>query len=62
MKKLLPNTNKLSGEPPKKSKNTQIKEGIEFGMNNILPLVNPLGGKGLSTVASSAASKVLPAI
>ena len=61
MKKLIPNTNNLSKEPPKKSKNTQIKEGIEFGMNNILPLVNPLGGKGLSTVASGA-SKVLPAI
>ena len=61
MKKLLPNTNKLSGEPPKKSKNTQVKEGIEFGINNILPLVNPLGGKGLSTVASGA-SKVLPKI
>ncbi len=61
MKKLIPNTNKLSGEPPKKSKNTQVKEGIEFGMNNILPLVNPLGGKGLSTVASGA-SKVLPKI
>ena len=64
MKKLIPNISKMAmgGEPPKKSKNTQIKKGIEFGMNNILPLVNPLGGKGLSTVASSAASKVLPKI
>lgn len=61
MKKLLPNTNKLSGEPPKKSKNTQVKEGVEFGINNILPLVNPLGGKGLSTVTKGV-SKVLPAI
>ena len=61
MKKLIPNTNKLSGEPPKKSKNTQVKEGIEFGINNILPLVNPLGGQGLSTVASGAL-KLLPNI
>lgn len=63
MKKLIPNISKMAmgGEPPKKSKNTQIKEGIEFGMNNILPLVNPLGGKGLSTVTKGA-SKVLPAI
>lgn len=63
MKKLIPNISKMQmgGEPPKKSKNTQVKEGIEFGMNNILPLVNPLGGKGLSTVASRA-SKVLPKI
>jgi len=63
MKKLIPNINKMAmgGEPPKKSKNIQIKKGIEFGMNNILPLVNPLGGKGLSTVTKGA-SKVLPAI
>jgi len=63
MKKLIPTISKMAmgGEPPKKSKNTQVKEGIEFGMNNILPLVNPLGGKGLSTVTSGA-SKVLPAI
>jgi hypothetical protein len=63
MKKLIPNISKMemSGEPPKKSKNTQVKEGIEFGMNNILPLVNPLGGKGLSTVTKGV-SKVLPAI
>jgi hypothetical protein len=63
MKKLIPTISKMAmgGEPPKKSKNTQIKKGIEFGMNNILPLVNPLGGKGLSTVASGA-SKVLPAV
>jgi len=63
MKKLIPNISKMAmgGEPPKKSKNIQIKKGIEFGMNNILPLVNPLGGKGLSTVTKGA-SKVLPAI
>ena len=63
MKKLIPSISKMAmgGEPPKKSKNTQIKESIEFGMNNILPLVNPLGGKGLSTVTKGA-SKVLPAI
>ena len=62
MNKLLANINKIGGEPPKKSKNTQVKEVVEFGINNILPLVNPLGGKGLSTVAKGASKVLLPAI
>lgn len=80
MKKLIPNTNKLSGEPPKKNKlvnllsngitlpspnkndkNYEIKKGFSDIYNTIIPLVNPIGGKGLSTVTSGA-SKVLPKI
>jgi len=80
MKKLLPNTNKLNGEPPKKNKlvnllsngitlpspnkndrDYKMKKGFSDIYNTMMPLVNPLGGKGLSTVASGA-SKVLPAV
>lgn len=80
MKKLIPNTNNLSGEPPKKNKlvnllsngitmqspnkndkDYEIKKGFSDIYNTMMPLVNPLGGKGLSTVTKGA-SKVLPAI
>jgi hypothetical protein len=80
MKKLLPNINKLTGEPPKKNKlvnllsngitlpspnkndrDYEMKKGFSDMYNTMMPLVNPIGGKGLSTVASGA-SKVLPAI
>jgi hypothetical protein len=80
MKKLIPNTNKLNGEPPKKNKlvnllsngitlpspnkndrDYEMKKGFSDMYNTMMPLVNPLGGKGLSTVASGA-SKVLPVV
>ena len=47
--------------PNKNDRDYEMKKGFSDIYNTMMPLVNPLGGKGLSTVASGA-SKVLPAI